>query len=107
MTAVSDLILEELSGGPKSLAYLDRKCAPKPIHPWDKRIDVEKIVRMMIKDGTVRETGCQYEDGIFAPVYEAIRCRADFRTASSVRSPIRSTMTVSVVRISPRWTRTR
>ena len=107
MTAVSDLILAELSGGPKSLAYLDRKCAPKPIHPWDKPINIEKIVRMMIKDGTVRETGCQYEDGFFAPVYEAIRCRADFRTGNSARSPIRLIMTASAARISPRWTRTR
>ena len=107
MTAVSDLILAELSGGPKSLAYLDRKCAPKPIHPWDHKCDIEKVVRMMIKNGTVRETGCQYEDGIFAPVYEAIRCRADFRTGNSARSPTRSIMTASAVRISPRWTRTR
>lgn len=72
MTSVPDLILAELSSGPKSLVYLDRKCGLKAL-PWlNPSYDTERTIRMMIEDGTIREAGCQYEDGIFAPVYEAI-----------------------------------
>ena len=70
---VAENVLAELTTGPKTLTYLQRKCTPVPKWPDMKPKDITGVLALMVSEGSIDVQEWGVERGKFVPVYRRRR----------------------------------